>query len=101
MLPGVATDDQGNDTAMSVAKGAVFALGAIAAIGIGIAALQMVLPLALIGGAGYLGYRMVSKRKALPEGSSPPALGSGADFDRRMAELDAIEKKLDAEIRRG
>lgn len=85
---------------MAVAKGAVFALGAITAVGIALAILKPLIPLALIGGAGYLGYRMVKKNKALAEPRAPRALTSGDDFDRRMAELDAIEKKLDAEIRR-
>ncbi len=94
-------DDTGSNTVKAVAKGAVFALGTIMAIGIGLAIVKSVLPLVVLGGAAYLGFRMVKKNKALAEPESRKALGSADDFDRRMAELDAVEKKLDAEIRRG
>ena len=97
---GVRNEDDESDVVASVAKGAIFALGTIAAIGIGLAIVKSVFPVLLVAGAGYLGYRMVRKNKALPASAAPKALSSGDDFDRRMAELDAIEKKLDAEIRK-
>ena len=61
----------------------------------------------LLGGAGYLGYRMIAgggKQRAVGGRRSQKALGPGRrgsssdDFERKMRELDAIEKRLDAEI---
>lgn len=93
-------DDHGN----SVVKGALIALGALAAVGIGLALVTKIVPMlfliAMIGGAGYLGYRAFGKQKALQSGKEQKALSS-SDFDRRMRELDAMDRQLDAEIRKG
>jgi hypothetical protein len=60
-----------------------------------------------LAGAGYLGYRLTAggkSRKAVSGGRARRALGPGKsrggsdDFDRKMRELEAIEKRLDAEI---
>jgi uncharacterized membrane protein YebE (DUF533 family) len=92
-------DDQG----MSIAKGALMALGALAAVGIGLAVVKSLLVpivvLAVIGGAGYLGYRAFGKQKELQSSRDQKALSS-SDFDRRMRELDALDRQLDAEIKR-
>ena len=61
----------------------------------------------VLAGAGYLGYRMIAgggrqkaiggrSRRALPAGRGRKS--GGDDFDRKMRELEAIEKRLDAEI---
>lgn len=97
----MANDDGGEG--VSVLKGALLALGALAAIGLGLALVKAVIPalfvFALVGGAGYLGYRAFGKTKELQASRDTKALSS-ADFDRRMRELDALDRQLDAEIRK-
>lgn len=97
----MAKDD---DHGISVVKGALIALGALAAVGIGLALITKIVPLlflvAMIGGAGYLGYRAFGKTRELASGKEHKALSS-SDFDRRMRELDAVDRQLDAEIRKG
>jgi len=97
----MANDD---DHGISVVKGALIALGALAAVGIGLALVTKIVgPLLLIamtGGAGYLGYRAFGKTKELASSKEQKALSS-SDFDRRMRELDALDRQLDAEIRKG
>ncbi|MBC8070604.1 MAG: hypothetical protein IAG13_19890 [Deltaproteobacteria bacterium] len=90
----------------AVAKGALLALGGLAAIGIGLALLPAVFGLlklamivGVIAGAGYLGYRAFGKTKALGEAKDRKMLSS-ADFDRRMRELDQVDRQLDKEIGR-
>ena len=113
-------DDRGSSGTGTMIKGGLYALGAVAAV------YWVVLPLFFVGwwiaksvfllaaltGAGYVGYRMIAGgggrgRRALRGGRrGQKALGtgrrsrgsSGDDFDRKMRELDAIEKRLDAEI---
>jgi hypothetical protein len=111
----MAHDDDGNNDssqAGAVFKGALLTLGGIAAlwmfVGVGLFLLKNVLFFGLLGGAGYLGYRMIAgggKQKAVGGRRSQKALGPGRrggnssdDFERKMRELDAIEKRLDAEI---
>lgn len=101
-------------------KGGLYALGAVAAVYwvvlplffVGWAIAKSVFFLAALTGAGYVGYRMIAgggggSRRALRGRRGQKALGpgrrnrggsSGDDFDRKMRELDAIEKRLDAEI---
>jgi uncharacterized membrane protein YebE (DUF533 family) len=94
--------EEGED-GVKLLKGALIGLGALTALGLGLALLAPMVKLGLLAGAGYLGYRLVAgkgkksvagsaRHRALPQ--------SGDDFERRMRELDAIEKQLDAEIRR-
>jgi len=113
-------DDDRGSGAGTMIKGGLYALGAVAAV------YWVVLPLFFVGwwiaksvfllaaltGAGYLGYRMIAggggSRRALRGRRGQKALGTGRrnrggggggdDFDRKMRELDAIEKRLDAEI---
>ncbi len=109
----MAHDDDGNDSGHTgaVIKGVLLTLGALMALSItfslGIFLLKNVIFFGLLGGAGYLGYRMIAGgggKKAISGGRSQRALGSGRnrgssdDFERKMRELDAIEKRLDAEI---
>lgn len=110
----MAHDDDGNNDSGNtgaVLKGVLLTLGGIAAlwmfVGVGLFLLKNVLFFGLLGGAGYLGYRMIAgggKQRAVGGRRSQRALGagrsrnSGDDFDRKMRELDAIEKRLDAEI---
>ncbi len=97
----MAKEDEGHG--LSVVKGALLALGALMAVGIGLAVVKsLFFPLlfvVLVGGAGYLGYRAFGKTKALQAGRDAKALSS-SDFDKRMGELDALDRQLDAEIRK-
>ena len=94
----MAKDDDGS-TGMTVLKGALMVLGALAAVGFVLAVAKPLLLVAVLFGAGYLGYRMFGKSKALEGGKERKALSS-SDFDRRMRELDAIDRQLDSEIRK-
>lgn len=98
---GVSEETDSTQTAAAVAKGALMGIGGLVALGV---VLSLIKPLALIavaGGAGYLGYRMLSKSKRLGPAAERRALGPASgddDFNRRMKELDALERKLDREI---
>jgi hypothetical protein len=110
-------DDRSSGQTGAVIRGGLMALGAIAALwlvvfpvlGFGLALLSKAVFFGVLAGAGYLGYRMIAgggRQKAMTGGRSRRALpagrgrnsGSGDDFDRKMRELEAIEKRLDAEI---
>ena len=108
-------DDDGPSPAARFAKGSLLVLGGLFALmiaarmvfGLFFAVLGNVLFVGALAGAGYIGYRLVSgggDRKAVGSGRAPRALGSGRrrgdgdDFDRKMRELEAIERRLDAEI---
>jgi len=107
-------DNHGSGHTGAVLKGVLLTLGAIFALNIafwvGLVLIKNVLFFGLLGGAGYLGYRMIAGggRKQIGGGRSQRALGTGRhrggggsssdDFERKMRELDAIEKRLDAEI---
>lgn len=94
----MAKDDDGS-TGMNVLKGALMALGGLAAIGFVLVLAKPLLLVAVLFGAGYFGYKMFGKQKALEGGRDRKALSS-ADFDRRMRELDQIDRQLDSEIRK-
>jgi len=85
-------------------KGGLLLLGGLSAAALVLVLLKPLLLLGVLVGAGYVSYRLFSAgdSKAI-EGKQQKALapGSTADFDRRMRELDAEEKRLDAEIRKG
>lgn len=108
-------DDDGPSVASRFAKGSLLVLGGLFALmiaarmvfGLFFAVIGNVLFVGALAGAGYLGYRLVSgnrERKAVSGGRSVRALGPGRrrgdgdDFDRKMRELEAIERRLDAEI---
>jgi hypothetical protein len=111
-------DDRGSGSTTTLIKGGLFALGAMAAVYwvlwplfiMGWVLAKSAIFLAALAGAGYIGYRMIAggggERRALRGRRGQKALGtgrrgsrgSGDDFDRKMRELDAIEKRLDAEI---
>lgn len=81
-------------------KGVLLTLGAIMAAAL---LLKVAFPIAMIGlaaTAGYFGFKVMSKTKALEGGKDRKALMSSSDFDRKMRELDAIDRQLDAEIRK-
>lgn len=113
-------DDRSSGTG-TMLKGGLYALGAMAAVYwvlwplfiMGFVLAKSALFIAAIAGAGYIGYRMIAggggERRALRGRRGQKALGTGRgsrrggggggdDFDRKMRELDAIEKRLDAEI---
>ncbi len=103
-------DDGGSGShAFAILKGVFLTLGALMALGLalsfGFFLIKSVIFFGVIGGAGYIGYRMLAgggdKPKAVSGGRRQRALGRGNssdEFDRKMRELDAIEKRLDAEI---
>ncbi len=110
-------DDDGPGVAARFAKGSLLVLGGLFALmiaakmvfGLFFAVIGNVLFVGALAGAGYVGYRLVSggggDRKAVSGGRATRALGSGKrrggdgdDFDRKMRELEAIERRLDAEI---
>jgi hypothetical protein len=100
----MAKNDDGQG--LAVAKGALLALGALAAVGIGLSLIpavwglfKLTMIIGVIAGAGYLGFRAFGKTKELQAGKDRKALSS-ADFDRRMRELDQLDRQLDNEIRK-
>ena len=99
----------------SIARSILIGLGGFLAIGAGLyllgyfaAVFFFVLKAAalagIVGGAGLLGYRALTRQKILPrageraEKSHKQLPSSRADYDRKMRELEAIERRLDAEI---
>jgi hypothetical protein len=105
MLPRMASDGD-SDLAWSLIKGGLLVLGGVAAIGLAVAVLKPLLLLGVLGGAAYLGYRLLSGGGRALEGKEHKALSAARgssksdDFERRMRDLDALDKKLDAEIRK-
>jgi hypothetical protein len=100
----VATEDE-TGPGWTLLKGGLLVLGGLTAVAIFMSLLKPLFILGVLGGAGYLGYRLLSGGKALGSGKDRKALpsarrGSDDDFDRRMRELDALDRKLDAEIRK-
>lgn len=101
--PMLAAMSDNESVAWPVAKLALMGLGGLVAVGILVSVLKPLLILGVIAGAGYVGYRLFMASDKAIEGDTGDrkALPPDDDFERRMAELDAIEKKLDAEIRKG
>ena len=78
-------------------------LGALAAVALVMAVIKPALIAGVLATAGYVAYRLFSSgSQALPgnEHEALPASSAADDFARRMRELDAIEKNLDAQIRK-
>lgn len=96
----MASDDE-SGIAWPIIKVGLLVLGGLAAVGLVMAMLKPLLIVGVLGGAGYIGYRLSRGAKAL-EGKEhkalPGARSSDDDFERRMRELDALDKKLDAKI---
>lgn len=91
----------GSGGTSTLVKGILLGLGGFAAFGIALWLLKYVIVIGVLGGAGYLGYRMVAKNKALgsDESKSHQQLTSGDDdFEKKMRDLEAIERRLDREI---
>lgn len=98
--------EDGGGKGMAVLKGVLMGLGGLVALGIVISVLKPLIVVGVVGGAGYLGYRFMKKKKALPPGGSGGgrkalSAGTGDDFDRRMRELEEVERRLDTEIGKG
>lgn len=94
------SEDQGS-IAWPIIKLGLLGLGGLVAVGIMVAVLKPLLILGVLAGAGYVGYRLfMGSDKALEGAKERKALGTGDDFDRKMRDLDAMDKKLDAEIRK-
>ncbi|MEZ4450056.1 MAG: hypothetical protein R3B09_11320 [Nannocystaceae bacterium] len=85
---------------MTLAKGVLIGVGGLVTLGIALYLLKGLIIFGLLGGAGYLGYRFLTRDKALGSGEAAPRkeLRSGDDFERKMRELEAIERRLDREI---
>lgn len=93
-------EDSGVDVG-GLVKGGLLVLGGLAALGLVISMLKPLLILGVLGGAGYVGYRLLAgKNKALEGKKKQGALPASSDFDRQMRELDEAERKIDAEIRK-
>jgi hypothetical protein len=93
-------EDQGS-IAWPTLKLGLIGLGGLVAVGIMVAVLKPLLILGVIAGAGYVGYRLfMGSDKALEGSKERKALKPDDDFERKMRELDAMDKKLDAEIRK-
>jgi hypothetical protein len=97
-------DSDAGGAGWTLIKGGLMVLGGLAALGFAIglfkALLGPIFLLAVVAGAGYVGYRLLGQGKALGAGKERRSLPSSDDFDRRMRELDAAEKRIDAEIRK-
>lgn len=114
-------DDERPSAAGKIAKGALLVLGGLAVLNIAaflllgpvllfFSILSKAVFLGMLAGAGYVGYKLVAgggeERKAVSGGRQARALGPGRsrggnssdDFERKMRELEAIERRLDAEI---
>jgi hypothetical protein len=99
-------EDGGGGKGMAVLKGVLMGLGGLVALGIVVSVLKPLLVVGIVGGAGYLGYRLMKKKQALPAGNRAGGrkaltAGSRDDFDRRMRELEEVERRLDSEIGKG
>lgn len=93
-------EEQGS-VAWPIIKLGLIGLGGLAAVGLVLAVLKPLLILGVLAGAGYVGYRLfMGSDRAIEGGKEHKALGADNDFERRMRELDAMDKKLDAEIRK-
>jgi len=92
--------DQGS-LAWPLLKLGLIGLGGVAAVAILWPILKMAAILGVIAGAGYVGYRLfMGSDKAIEGGKERKALSADDDFERKMRDLDAMDKKLDAEIRK-
>ncbi len=83
----------------TIVKGALLGLGGLVA---AVFLFKYLFVIGVVAAAGYIGYKLMAGHKALP-GSSRKQLGAsrgGDDFERRMHELEEVERKLDAEISR-
>ncbi len=84
-------------------KGGLIVVGGVVVLGLALNLFKTVLFLGVAAGGGYLCYRLLTgkkRAKGLGSADAPRALPdrSEDDFERRMRELDALERKLDAEI---
>ncbi len=86
-------------------KGARLARAALVGVGVGVAVvlagtvLKPLFVLGALGAAAFLGYRAARGPKALETPDRPALEAPGdVDFERKMAELDALSRKLDREI---
>ena len=104
------SDDREDDSA--IPRGLLLVAGGFVAIGAGFFVLNYVFALlfmlfkatvaiGMLGAGAYLGYKVLTRDRALTEGSSSrgaKALPPADDFERKMRELERMEKALDAEI---
>jgi hypothetical protein len=90
-----------------VFKGILMGLGGLVVLGVVVGTLKALLfPMFVVGvltGVGYLGFKMIGEsKKAVSGAKQHKALADkpGDDFERKMRELEAIDRQLDAEIRK-
>lgn len=98
-------DDESSSKTGFIVKGVLIGVGAIFALSIAMSLFKLALIAAVIGGIGYGGYRLLGGGKELPDGDAgqPKKLGAAGSSDalaRRMKELDALDKKLDEQLKR-
>ncbi len=104
------SDDREDES--SIPRGLLLVAGGLVAIGAGFFVLNYVFALlfmlfkatvaiGMLGAGAYIGYKVLTRDRALTEGSSArrsKALPPADDFERKMRELERMEKALDAEI---
>lgn len=94
-------EDKSSSVAAPIIKLVLLGLGGLVAVKIMVSLLYPLLILGVIGGAGYIGYRLfMGSDRALEGGKERKALSADDDFERKMRELDAMDRKLDDQIRK-
>ncbi len=79
-------------------KGVLGGVAVLVAISVAMSLFKLAVIAAVLGGIGYVGYKAVGGGggKELPSGKEPRQLTS--EIDRRMDELDKLDKKLDEQL---
>ena len=88
------SNDDDKPSAGQAVKWALMALGGVV---VTVFVLRTLAPIAILAGAGYLGYRFFSKKKALG-GGGRKSLPGGDDYAAKMRKLDALDRKLNRDI---
>jgi uncharacterized membrane protein YebE (DUF533 family) len=86
-----------------ILKGAAIAVGAVVVIGLSKWLLKTAIFFGLLGGAGYVGYRLLSKKQVTSGDKSPALLTDGkSDANQFQAELERFKeenKRLDEKLK--
>lgn len=78
-------------------KGVLGGVAVLVAISVAMSLFKLAVVAAVLGGVGYVGYKALGGgSKELPSGKEPRQLTS--EIDRRMDELDKLDKKLDEQL---